>query len=72
MGVTIRVVRGRKAKNSQRVIRRSIKVHVYDNDSGVSIRTRKSTYIGSSKNTSQAKISIDTSSGTRTRYVSIT
>lgn len=75
MGVTMRVIRGRKAKNPKYTIRKSISVHANKS----SIRVTKSIYKGSSENdpknrassNSRATINVDTNSGIRRRYVSI-
>lgn len=77
MSVTMRVVRGRKAKNPTYTIRRSVVVHAYEDNT---VRATKSFYMGKTENDpknientpSIATLSLDTDNGTRRAYVPIT
>lgn len=77
MGVTLRVVRGRKVKNPTYTIRRSVKVYGYQDNNAFVVRATKSVYKGNSSNdpnriTSNkiATVSVN-DDGERRKYVSI-
>lgn len=71
MGVTIRVVRGRKARDSKYTIRRSVKVHAYGTSNGFAVRVNESKYMGRTSSNNLATITADSSEGERRKYVSI-
>ena len=81
MATTLRYGQGFRNPNAKYVVRRKIKVHVYEEDGKPMVRITKTIYVGkkendpyrinSSKGSSLANISMDTKDSTRRRYVAI-
>lgn len=76
MGVTIRVVRGRKVKNPKYTIRRTVKIHTYNNDGRFGVRVSDTYYKGKTENdpartSTFATVNVPTNNGTRRSYVPI-